>query len=195
LKKIWNLGNRIKGKTEKLVFSFADIKAYKKVQNTLIRELDYYNKQNVEEAELDDEQTNEIVEGLVKIRDAWQNQGWNIKLATCSEKIDLEHHGIEHNRCVDGELLEKLFPNDNELIHFLYYGKLPDVTMSLFDSENRKDLKDKGQRKECGCIFSKDIGMYDTCPHHCLYCYANTSKKAVNQNFSKHKIDSESIIG
>lgn len=197
LKKIWNVGNKIKGHTDKLVFSFADIKAYRKVQNTLIRESDNFNTDNVEKAELDKSQINELVEGLVKIQKAWQNEGWNIKLATCSEKIDLENYGIEHNRCVDGELIEKLFPNDLELIHFLYYGSLPDKTMSLFHAENqiRKDLKDKGQRKECGCIFSKDIGMYDTCPHHCLYCYANTSKKTVNQNFSKHNIDSESIIG
>ena len=62
----------------------------------------------------------------------------------------------------------------------------------------KKDNVDKGQRELCGCKISKDIGQYDTCPHLCEYCYANTSKETACRNYRTSKesgLTSETITG
>ena len=47
-------------------------------------------------------------------------------------------------------------------------------------------LKDPGQRLACGYIMSKDIGEYNTCPHLCHYCYANTNNEAAMENWKQN---------
>lgn len=197
LQKIFHIGNRLKGYTDKLVFSFVDVKAYRKVQNNMVKETSLYDKDNVTSAEPDGALREELVLGLSKLRDHWKNEGWEIELATCGEEVNLEKYNISHNRCIDGELMERIFPDDQELVYYLRTGKLPEPDLFGGIPEippKTKNLKDKGQRKACGCMISKDIGMYNTCRHFCVYCYANTSRELVEKNKLKHHENSESII-
>lgn len=197
LTKVYHVGNQLKGYTDKLVFSFIDVRAYRKVQNNLIKETSFFTRDTVDSAEPSGNYLEKLVDGLAKLRDHWKSEGWNVTLATCGESIDLEKYGIKHNRCIDGELMERLFPEDKELVYYLRTGKLPQPNLFGGISEippDRKDLKDKGQRKVCGCMISKDIGMYNTCRHFCVYCYANTNKEIVIKNKERHNDESESII-
>lgn len=194
LHKIWNLSKRLQGATEKLVVSFADVNVYRKVQRNLVAEVpSLYTPNNVSFAEPTDAQIEEIAEGLQKIRSYWHDHGWDFTVATCAERYDLSRFGIEPNSCIDGELLARLFPEDDALMAFLTKKKkrVPSETNLFTELDDaipivsNRALKDKGQRKECGCVESKDIGMYNTCANFCAYCYANASRNVVKKNLQK----------
>ena len=134
LSRVWHIGNHFRGHTDKLVFSFVDVAAYRKVQSNLIRQSSCFTRNNVLSAEPTPARQQELVEGLVRLRDAWHADGWPITLATCAETLDLDRHGIAHNRCIDGDLIARLWPDDRPLLHYLRTGSLPDPAFpSLFN--------------------------------------------------------------
>ena len=53
----------------------------------------------------------------------------------------------------------------------------------------------RSPRAQCSCLLGVDIGMYNTCPHGCIYCYANYDRRAVERNIARHDPDSLFLIG
>ena len=186
LRKVEGIGEQLRGYTEKFVFSFADISSYRRVKANLETSLIKY-------VEFEESTMTEMAKGLSDL-----NKKWGFQLATCAEKLDLEAYGIEHNRCIDDRLMVKYFSHDLKLMEFLGAKIIP---ADIFNPEPQvvfaKNNKDKGQRMFCGCIMSKDIGQYNTCPHLCEYCYANSSKAVAVRNHKLHleNPDNENILG
>lgn len=48
-----------------------------------------------------------------------------------------------------------------------------DIINRICSSSENLDYDQSPSRIGCGCLESKDIGYYDSCPHGCIYCYAN----------------------
>ena len=94
-----------------------------------------------------------------------------LEIFTCAEERNYTEFGIPPGRCIDGELIEKLWGWKNS------------------------GTKDQGQRRACGCVKSKDIGETDSCLHHCPYCYATRDGKIAGRNALQHDPSASSIFG
>ncbi|SHJ56573.1 protein of unknown function [Clostridium amylolyticum] len=125
------------------------------------------NMKNIGVKELTEKEMKNISLKLVEIT----NQ-YGIALETCAEKIDLQDIGISHTKCIDGDLIEKIIG---------------------YEIKNKDHLD--GNRKDCGCMKCIDIGVYNTCIHNCIYCYANTNKNKAASNFKMHDPNSPILSG
>ncbi len=94
-----------------------------------------------------------------------------LTLQTCAEEIDLSAIGVHHGKCIDDERIAAILGRD------ISVRRAP------------------GQRKTCGCVESVDIGAYNSCPHLCRYCYANSSSEQVRANRARHDPASPFLIG
>jgi hypothetical protein len=84
----------------------------------------------------------------------------NMRLSICSQLASLVEGAFEA-RCIDSERLSRL-------------AQRPIVS------------REKGNRPECRCAASRDIGAYDTCPHGCAYCYAVKNRNLALKRYKAH---------
>ena len=92
-------------------------------------------------------------------------------LRTCAEEQGVCSKNILPGKCIDDRLIQKVFGVD--------------VT----------HRKDPSQRPACGCVASRDIGMYDTCRFGCVYCYATASFERARERYAAHDPTSPSLTG
>ena len=94
-----------------------------------------------------------------------------IEIFTCAEERDFSDAGVSSGRCIDGELLFRLW------------------------SLHGHTKKDPTQRASCLCVMSKDIGINDTCIHGCPYCYSTRNIEVAKSRYAEHNPESPVIWG
>ncbi len=153
IKQVTSLMKALRGHTNRMVISFID--PYRKTKIRLERETSDSFK--LPPDAFDAQAYNKIAEFTGK-----EAKKYGLEVQSCAEEIDLIKYGINHGKCIDGELISR-------------------ITRSSFLFK-----KDPFQRKLCGCMVSKDIGVNNTCLFGCKYCYATSSLKIARDNFKKH---------
>ncbi|MCG6881089.1 MAG: DUF1848 domain-containing protein [Deltaproteobacteria bacterium] len=94
-----------------------------------------------------------------------------MKIQSCAEEPRLALYGIPPGKCIDDKLIRHVFGIE--------------ITFQ----------KDPSQRSLCGCVASRDIGMYDTCLFGCVYCYAATRFDRARERHSNSDPDAPSLTG
>ncbi len=93
-----------------------------------------------------------------------------MEIVSCAENLDLAKYNIRSGKCIDDAYIERVF------------------------GINVTHKKDPSQRKSCGCVVSKDIGVYNTCLFGCQYCYATSSFEKAKILHKNHNPDFTSMI-
>jgi hypothetical protein len=140
------------------------------VDNCVISFIDLYakTKRNFPEARQVARQEREVI-GREFTKIGEQN---GIRIRTCCEGTELAKFGIDVSGCMSQSVIERAI------------GMTLDVPKRV-----------KSPRNDCTCLLGHDIGMYNTCAHGCIYCYANYDQATVHKNIALHDPGSPFLIG
>jgi hypothetical protein len=169
LDRIEHIGEILHKKTLRLIISFVDIEKYARVKRNLSSSF------CPDAREFSIPEMERLAAGLESL-----NRRWGLDISTCGETRDLSGFGIRGGQCIGYDYITGEFGQDEELMRFLRPAPDTDREMMI------RSLKDPGQRGQCGCIVSKDIGQYNTCMHLCSYCYANASSLQARKNYARY---------
>jgi hypothetical protein len=97
---------------------------------------------------------------------------YGIQIRSCCEGTELARFGVDVSGCMTKEVVERAI------------GIGLDVPRGQ-----------KAPRDACDCFLGNDIGMYNTCGHGCVYCYANYDRETVVRNMRLHNPKSPFLIG
>ena len=171
LDRIGKVGDAVAPFTDRMIISFISIARYPRVERNL------QNRGFGDVREFTPGEKLELARGLADL-----NRRWNLDISTCAGERDLTRYGIGPGHCISRRQLLRELGDDGVLRDFLGAGE-----PTGRDAPLPPHLKDRGQRRECGCVVSKDIGEYSTCPHLCAYCYANSSAARVGKRSAAWK--------
>lgn len=82
------------------------------------------------------------------------------------------------------------------------------ITIMPYKSDIEPNVKDKtklindvievskiiGKEQKYNCVKMVDIGVYNSCPHFCKYCYANFFEEKLKDNFKLHDDKSSLLV-
>lgn len=159
-----DLAGRLKGATNEVVVSFAQI--YAKTR----RNLDAAASRNC--FEWYDPPAERKIELLGELARIARDAGMQLTVCTQPELVCPGALGCEEARearCVDARRLEQI-------------------------GGFRISVPAKATRPGCACHEARDIGDYDTCPHGCAYCYAVRHRRIALDNYKRHDPAAESLL-
>lgn len=97
---------------------------------------------------------------------------YGITIRSCCEGTSLAKYGVDISGCMTRQVVERAAG---------YPLKVPKGKLAA--------------REACDCLLGNDIGMYNTCGHACVYCYANYDRKTVEENMRRHDSKSPFLTG
>jgi hypothetical protein len=158
------LAQGLEGATDEVIISFGQI--YKKSRRNMAWAAREFGFDWSQHGSLSLATVRELVSDLAQMARA---RGMRMKV--CSQKALIILGMTEEARCVDAERLERVS------------GRTIVEHIAL-----------RGNRKECACFASRDIGEYDTCPHGCVYCYAVQQRDLALARYKAYDPQSEFLF-
>ena len=150
------LARALEGTTDEVIISFGQI--YKKSRRNMAWAAQEFGFDWSEHESLSMTAVRALVSDLAQMA-----RSCGMRMKVCSQKALTILGLTEEARCVDAERLERVS------------GRSIVENVAL-----------RGNRKECACFASRDIGEYDTCPHGCVYCYAVQHRDLALERYKAH---------